>query len=83
MRRDRKEVDAELVDVDGYLSRALHRIDVERRAARASERRDLPDRLDDAGLIVREHDAHDGRIGGQGLLEEIEPHDAAVHRTGI
>ena len=78
----REHVHRNLAHVHGDLPRHLDGIGMDHRARLFRQRRDLRDREDDAGLVVRPHDAHQfGTVPLQRLPEGVHIQiPAAVHR---
>ena len=59
---------------NGTLPDALHGVDVEERAALLDDRADLVERVDDADLVVGEHDRHDHRLVGHRRATRLRVH---------
>ncbi len=61
MGRDRHQIDAERLEIDRDLADGLNGIRMEQPALLMDDIGDLADRLDHAGLVIREHDGDKGR----------------------
>ncbi len=74
---DGEEVAAEGFDIDGDFAGGLYGIDVKECAGGAGDGSDFADGLEDAGLIVGEHDGDEAGIGAQGGLDGLGGDKAA------
>ena len=85
VRRDRDEVGLRRFDVERNLAGALHGVDVEQRlrVLRLDRRADRVDVLDDADLVVREHDADDDRLVGHRGRHHLGRDDAVLLRGEV
>ena len=79
MGRKGQHIGAERGDVDGYTPGRLDRVGMDQRPGRAGELRHLGDRLDHAGLVIRDHD-RDQRLAGlrQHFLQGVEPDESVA-----
>jgi len=66
VRGHRERVDVQFVHIDGNLANRLNGIAVHVDAALAGHRANFGDRLQHAGLVVREHHRHEPRVGTHG-----------------
>ncbi len=86
VRRQGQQIGADRGDVERHLAGGLHRVAVKEGALRMRQRRDLRDRLDDAGLVVGEHNRNQRRprVSREKTGESVEPDDAvAVDRDRL
>src|SRR5918993_143587 len=60
--RQREQIDAERIDVEGQRARSLHRIGMQRNTAVPGNRGNVLDRLNRTRLIVRVHDGDQARL---------------------
>src|SRR5262249_17478236 len=75
VRREAHQVDIERVDVDGQLADGLGGVAMKQHAARFADASDVGDGLDDADLVVGEHDRDEARVVAKGVgdFSWIEP----------
>ena len=76
VRADREQVAAEAAHIERDLARALHGVDMEEDAGVGGDLADLFDRLQNAGLVVGQHDADQpglGPDGAQNVVGSIRP----------
>ena len=78
VRRNRKQIHAQAVDVQRQFPRALHRVAVEVNVLFRRDAADLFDRLDRANFVVRQHHADEHRFRTDSLANIIGIDDAVV-----
>ncbi len=78
MARDAQQVHPETSDVESDLAGALGGVAVDQGSPAAGQLGRLVDRLDGAGLVVREHQADEGGVVAKRLLENVETDTAVV-----
>ena len=85
MGRQGQGVGAEGREIDGDLAGCLHGVDMQPAVGGANKGRSLGDRLNDAGLIIGQHQAHQGPAGGLEVsFQPRQVRDAVgVHRPGL
>ncbi len=81
VRRDRGQIDLELVHVERHLPDHLHGVGVEQHALLFRDRANRRERLDDADLVVGGHDRDEDGLGGDGVSQLVEVDEAVLlHR---